>query len=123
MKRIIICLTIIALIIAAGIAAIYTVSEKNDRLYGRIESVLSAYESGGVMEEIESLKSFFEGEYVPTLGAFIDDDSLAEMSVYISRLAPMVESDCDEFRAECEALKAEARKLYLGELPLPFRIL
>lgn len=124
MKRIIISLSIITVIVAVGIMAIMTVSSKNDRLYGHIESVISAYESDGdVNSQIEVLKKYFEDDYVKILGMLVDDDRLAEMSVYINRLQPMLESDCDEFMAECESIRTEARKIYLNELPLPFRVL
>lgn len=124
MKRIVISLSIIAIIIAVGIAALFTVSQKNDRLYGHIESVLSAYKGGrDASPEIAALCGYFENDYAKTLSAIVDDDRLAEMAVYVSRLEPMLQSGCDEFEAECSALRAEARKIYLSELPLIFRIL
>lgn len=124
MKRIIISISIMALIVAVGVAALITAYSENDRLYGKIESVVRAYESGGdVSKEIEALKKFFKQSYAPALGAFVDDETLGELLSFINRLAPMYESGCDEFTAECEALRTEAEKIYLGELPSVFRIL
>ena len=124
MKRIVICISIIAVIIAVGIFTLYSVNTKNDRLYGHIEAVLSAYESGGdVSAEIQSLTDYFENDYVPCLACIINDDLLSDISVQISRLAPMYESDCDEFTSECESIRNGARKIYYRELPVWFRIL
>ena len=123
MKRLIISLSIIAVILAAGFFAIKTVSGQNDRLYGMVESVLREYSSGGdAAGEIGYLKKFFEEEYVRKLSALVDDDKLAGISESIDRLLPMLEADCDEFRAECESIKSGARLIYLNELPAPFRI-
>lgn len=123
MKRIAICLTIIVLIIAVGVFALFSIDRKNDRLYGHIEAVLGAYESGGdTKSEIKSLQSFFEEDYVRTLGCFVNDERLGDISTCISRLEPMLESDCDEFSAECESIREEARQIYIRELPEFFRI-
>ena len=62
MKRLIVSLSIIAIILAVGFFAIMTVSNKNDRLYGKIEAVIEAYEAGsGVSERIGELERFFGG--------------------------------------------------------------
>lgn len=124
MKRVIICLSIIVVIIAVGIFALYSVRTKNDRLYGHIEAVISAYESDGdVPSEISSLRDFFENDYVPSLGCVINDDLLGELWALINRLEPMYDADCDEFTAECESIRNGARKIYYDELPVFFRIL
>lgn len=124
MKRIFVSLTILAVIIAVGIFALFSVSQKNDRLYGHIEAVISAYESDGdTVLEIQNLQNYFELDYVPKLGAFVDDDLLGEIATCISRLEPMLESDCDEFTAECAAIRTTARKIFLNEAPKLFRIL
>lgn len=124
MKRLIVSLSIIAIILAVGIFALITVSNKNDRLYGQIEAVISTYENGGdVSKEISELREFFENDYAKRLRLIVSDEYLGEMSSLISRLEPMVESECDEFTAECEALRNAARKIYLSELPTWERVL
>lgn len=124
MKRIIISLSIIAVIIAAGIFALYSVRTKNERLYGHIEAVLSAYESGGdVPSEISSLREFFEKDYMPSLSCVIKDDLLYDIRLLIDRLEPMYDSDCDEFTSECESILGGARRIYYNELPTFLRIL
>lgn len=124
MKRLVVSLSIIAIILVVGIFAIMTVSNKNDRLYGKIEAVIEAYEAGsGVSERIGELERFFEGEYARRLCSVVSDRYLGEMSAIISKLRPMSESGCDEFTAECAALKEAARKIYLSELPGLERIL
>ncbi len=123
MKRLAVCLTITALIIAVGIFALYSIDRKNDRLYGHIEAVLGAYEEGGdAQKEITSLREYFDGEYVRALGCFVNDDRLGELSAAISRLEPMLYAGCDEFTAECESIREEARQIYVRELPEFFRI-
>ena len=124
MKRIIVCLVIIGVIIAAGIFSCMVVAAKNDRLYGHIESVLSAYDSGGdAMPAIEDLENYFKRDYAPMLACFVNDEMIGELALTISRLKPMYESDCDEFSAECEAVRESADRIYKSEVPSFFRIL
>lgn len=124
MKRLIVSITIIGVIIAVGVVAIMTVNAKNQRLYGHIEAVLSEYNGGSdPTAEIEKLESFFSSRYAPNLGYFVNDDELQEIEIMISKLKPMYDSDCDEFSAECESIKAAAKKIYLNELPCFYRIL
>lgn len=124
MKRVIVCLVIIGVIIATGIFSCAAVAAKNDRLYGHIESVLSAYDSGGdASSAIDDLERYFRTDYAPKLACIIDDEMIGELALVISRLKPMYESDCDEFSAECEAVRASAERIYKSEVPSFFRIL
>ena len=124
MKRVIVCLFIIGAIIAAGIFSCMVVAAKNDRLYGHIESVLDIYDSGeDAASAIDELESYFRRDYAPKLACFINDEMLGDRAVAISRLKPMYESDCDEFSAECEAVRESADRIYKSEVPSFFRIL
>ena len=124
MKRVVICLVIIGVIIAAGIFSCMVVAAKNDRLYGHIESVLSIYDAGGdANSAISDLENYFRTDYAPKLACFVNDEMIGELAVTISRLKPMYESDCDEFSAECEAVRAGADRIYKSEVPSFFRIL
>ena len=124
MKRLAVCIAIIAAIIAAGIFSVDAVSEKNKKLYGRIDSVLEAYGAGGeTAEAISELEDYFHGDYAPRLACIVDDDSLFEMSVSVNKLRAMYESGCDEFTAECEAIRAGAEKILKSEAPGIYRLL
>lgn len=124
MKRFIISIAIICAIVAAGIFSCAAVYEKNTRLYGHITGVLEAYGSDGdVGSEISSLESFFEKEYAPGLCRIVNDERIGEISVMISRLRAMYQSDCDEFTSECEAIKKSAENIFRAELPDLYRLL
>lgn len=124
MKRIVICVVIIVVIIAAGIFSCAVVASKNDRLYGHIQSVLDIYGAGGdATEALDDLENYFRKDYAPKLACLIDDEMIGELAMLISRLKPMYESECDEFSAECEAVRSGAEKIYQSELPSFFRIL
>ncbi len=123
MKRIIICIGIIAVIIALGCSAIAYISVHNSKLYGKIDEVIASYEQDeGVVQSISELREYYN-EYSRRLGCITNDDSLAEISVSISRLAPMYESECDEFAAECAQIKEYAKKILDSEIPCWYRIL
>lgn len=123
MKRIIISIGIIAAIIALGCSAIAYIEVHNSKLYGKIDKVVSSYESGsGVESSIAELSDYFK-RYQKRLGCIVGDDELAEMSMSVSRLLPMYQSDCDEFAAECVEIKSYAQKIIDFQIPYWYRIL
>lgn len=124
MKRIIISLVIIGVIVAVGVFSCAVVASKNSKLYGHIESVVSEYGSDGDTEAaIAELERFFSEDYAPPLSAIVNDEMLSELATVIYRLRPMLESGCDEFTAECEAIKTGAAKILRSEMPSLSRIL
>ena len=117
MKRIIISIGIIAVIIALGCSAIAYIAVHNSKLYGKIDEVIASYEQNkGVVQSISELEYFYR-KYSRRLGCITNDESLAEISVSISRLAPMYESKCDEFTAECTQIKEYAKKSSIPKFP------
>lgn len=123
MKRIIISIGIIAAIIALGCSAIAYIEVHNSKLYGKIDEVISSYEQDkNVTQSISELRDFFE-KYSRKLGCIISDEELAQISVSISRLTPMYESECDEFTAECVQIREYAKKILDLEIPYWYRIL
>lgn len=123
MKRIIISITIITAIIAIGCSAIFYIDSQNRKLYGKIEMVLNAYsQDEGVEESINELKSYFS-IYQKGLACFVAEEELMDISEAISKLLPMYQSDCDEFTAECEAIKNLTERIKSNEIPTWYRIL
>lgn len=123
MKRIIISITIITVIIAIGCSAIFYIDSQNQKLYGKIEMVKKAYTDGaGVEESISGLQVYFDG-YIKGLSCIVPEDELMEISEAIAKLLPMYQSDCDEFLAECEAIKNLAGRIRSNEVPTWHKIL
>lgn len=123
MKRIIISIAIIAMIAAAGSMAILYIGEANSRLLGQLELVEKAYSEGGDTAREIALLSRSYKSLRRVLGIIADDDDVEEVGALISRLLPMLESDCDEFLAECRMIRSAAAKIYSGELPTLDKIL
>ncbi len=123
MKRIIICIAIIAAIIALGCSAIAYIEVNNSKLYGKIDKVISSFDMDSEVESsIADLNDYFK-KYKKMLGCIVGDDELYEMELSISRLLPMYQSDCDEFTAECNQIKTCAKKMLDAEMPYWYRIL
>lgn len=124
MKRLIISITIIGVIVAVGIYALSSVSQKNERLYGLVEEVLNVYNEGkDPSSKIDKLSEYVNGPYAHRLAYFVEEDELQEIRLMISRLKPMIESGCDEFTAECKAILVAAEHIFLDEFPAIYRIL
>ncbi len=124
MKRLAVCIAIIAAIVAAGVFSIGLVSSKNERLYGMVRGVIETYEAGGdVSGRINELTDFFKEDYAPKLACVVNDGMLAEMAASASKLEAMYQSGCDEFTAECEALLTGADRILRSELPAAYRVM
>lgn len=123
MKRLFISIGILAVIIALGCSAISYIDAKNSKLYGKIEMVIKAYDSGdGVAESIESLNEYFD-HYEKMLGCIVSDEMLMDMAESVARLMPMYLAECDEFTAECRNIITCAEAIRKYETPNWYRIL
>lgn len=122
MKRIVISIVIIAAIISAGCLAIGYIGEENEIIYGKIEEVLNAEGDAATKEAVRELERAFE-KYENRLSCIVDEDILEEMSAAVSMLMPMYEASSDEFTAQCELVKAYAKRLLDREIPTLPRVM
>ena len=100
MKRIIISIGIIAVIIALGCSAIAYIAVLITKINGKIDEVIASYEQNkGVVQSISELEDFYR-KYSRRLGCITNAEGLAEISVSISRLAPICESECGYVRVD-----------------------
>lgn len=116
MKRLIIGIVIIVCIIALGIFAIAYISEQNTRLYGKIEEVLIAYDSG---EEVAPLLDELEDiayNYSRKLTLFVNDEELSEMLETVAMMRAFYSSDPPEFKAQAARLRYLAERIYSDEV-------
>ncbi|MCD7732815.1 MAG: DUF4363 family protein [Oscillospiraceae bacterium] len=122
MKRILISIVIIAAIIAAGCFAIAGIEAENTKIYGKIEKVLSSSTEEEAEEAVSDLEEAFR-EYSKRLSCVVDEDILEEMEGAVYMLRPMLESNSDEFTAQCELLRSYAKRILDREIPTLGRIL
>ncbi|MCD8007307.1 MAG: DUF4363 family protein [Oscillospiraceae bacterium] len=122
MKRILISIVIIAAIIAAGCFAIAGIEAENTKIYGKIEEVLSADSQEEAEAAVGELEEAFK-EYSRRLSCIVDEDILEEMEGAVYMLKPMLESNSDEFTAQCELLRSYAKRILDREIPTLGRVL
>ncbi|MCD7823292.1 MAG: DUF4363 family protein [Oscillospiraceae bacterium] len=122
MKRILISIIIIAAIIAAGCFAIAGIEAENAKIYGAIEEVLNSESEEEAAAAVEELEDAFR-EYSKRLSCIVDEDILEEMEGAVCMLKPMLQSDSDEFTAQCELIRSYAKRILDREIPSPGRIL
>ncbi len=122
MKRIFISIVIIAAIIAAGCFAIAGIEAENMKIYGKIEEVLSSSTQEEAEAALDGLEEAFR-KYSKKLSCIVDEDILEEMEGAMYMLRPMLESESDEFTAQCELLRSYAKRILDREIPSIGRIL
>ncbi len=122
MKRILISIVIIAIIIAAGCFAIAGIEAENTKIYGAIEEVLDSESEEEAVEAVNKLEDAFK-EYSKRLSCIVDEDILEEMEGAVYMLMPMLESNSDEFTAQCELIRSYAKRILDREIPTLGRIL
>ncbi len=122
MKRIIISVIIIVAIIAAGCFAIVGIEAENTKIYGAIEEVLNSSSQEEAEVAVGELEEAFR-EYSKRLSCIVDEDLLEEMEGAVYMLRPMLESNSDEFTAQCELLRSYAKRILDREIPTLGRIL
>ncbi len=122
MKRIFISIVIIAAIIAAGCLAIAGIEAENTKIYGKIEEVLNANSEEETEAALNELEEAFV-KYSKRLSCIVDEDILEEMEGAVYMLRPMLESNSDEFTAQCELIRSYAKRILDREIPTLGRIL
>ncbi|MCD7771882.1 MAG: DUF4363 family protein [Oscillospiraceae bacterium] len=122
MKRILISIVIIAAIIAAGCLAIAGIETENTKIYGKIEEVLDSESEEEAEAAVQELEEAFR-DYSKRLSCIVDEDILEEMAGAVYMLKPMLESNSDEFTAQCELIRSYAKRILDREIPSLGRIL
>ncbi len=122
MKRILISIVIIAAIIAAGCLAIAGIETENTKIYGKIEEVLNSESEEEAEAAVQELEEAFL-DYSKRLSCIVDEDLLEEMEGAVYMLKPMLESNSDEFTAQCELIRSYAKRILDREIPTLGRIL
>ncbi len=120
MKRLTAALVIIGMIIAVGIFAIVYISAGNDRIYGRIEEVLTSSEEA-VIQAVERLSSEATS-YARSMGLLADDKLLRRLTGLVGELRIFTD-DSREVARICHEIEDVCNELMDNELPKLGRIL
>ncbi len=123
MKRLVLSISIIAVIAAMGIVTIFFIKGQNEKLYGKLDLVLYKYENGqDPSQELAELEVYAEG-YVEKLSYVADEELLGDLYESVVTLRTLYFDSSEEFRTECERIRLLAERIYLKEIPQMGRIL
>lgn len=123
MKRLVLSISIIAVIAAMGIVTIFFIKGQNEKLYGKLDLVLYKYENGqDPSQELAELEVYAEG-YVAKLSYVADEELLGDLYESVVTLRTLYFDSSEEFRTECERIRLLAERIYLKEIPQMGRIL
>lgn len=123
MKRLVLSISIIAVIAAMGIMTIFFIQSQNEKLYGKLDLVLYKYENNeDVSKELAELEEFAR-EYTKKLNYFADEEKLEELYEAVITLKTLYFDSSEEFRTECARIRLLADMIYRREIPDIGRIL
>lgn len=120
MKRVKLCIFIIAMIISMSVYTLYTLGKRNIQLYEYLDRIKSIYLADKNDPRIEpmiaELGSYWRDYYV-NISFLIQSSQLGDISDSVARLYPLWQSDCDEFLSEIESIRYQTALLYDNEFP------
>lgn len=123
MKRLVLSISIIAVIAAMGIVTMFFIQSQNEKLYGKLDLVLYKYENNeDVSKELTELEEF-AWEYTKKLDYFADEEKLEELYEAVITLKTLYFDSSEEFRTECARIRLLADRIYRREIPDMGRIL
>lgn len=123
MKRLVLSISIIAVIAAMGIMTIFFIQSQNEKLYGKLDLVIYKYENNeDVSKELAELEEFAR-EYTKKLDYFADEEKLEELYEAVITLKTLYFDSSEEFRTECARIRLLADRIYRREIPDIGRIL
>ena len=108
MVRIKISIGIIAAIIILGVAGIFVLDHKTDRVIDMLEETKKYSDAGDTQMAIEAVgKLEQEWERYHTFASiFVRNDKITSVQTSMSRLRPLIEKDNDELNAEYENVRS-----------------
>lgn len=117
MKRLKICVWLMAGIILLSSVSLVVTKKSNDRLFSLIDEVNQSYESGeNVQEAIGELEEYWVKYYI-RISYIAKTDHLNEISSSVGRLRFLYENDSDEFSSELETIKVRVKIIYSSQVP------
>lgn len=119
MVRIKISIGIIAAIIILGVAGIFVLDHKTDRVIDMLEETKKYSDASDTQMAIEAVgKLEQEWERYHTFASiFVRNDKITSVQTSMSRLRPLIEKDNDELNAEYENVKSGLEWIIESEIP------
>lgn len=118
MKRIAICLGIIAAVLIGSVFTLHSMSRSNLEVFDRVDDIIQLYgeNSAEVKSEIEELEQCWEECYV-WYSYYTPSAALDDVSYSVAKLNAIYENQSDEFIAECESIKYRIQRIYDRQFP------
>jgi hypothetical protein len=118
MKRIIVCVCVIAAILALSAGSLFMLKSANEKLYRYIDNCTESYflDSNDLEERLAELENYW-GEYYVKVFFLTRSSSLDDISCSVSRLRYLLEEDSDEFASELNSVRFRAYLIYESQIP------
>jgi hypothetical protein len=118
LKRITLCIAILAVIVAVSAGSLFMLGRVSDGLYRRIDSCLESYysDSNDIGEQIEALEDYW-GEYYVKASFLTRSAVLDDISCSVARLEPLLDVQGEEFVSELNSIRYRAYLVYESQVP------
>lgn len=118
MKRITLCLGIIAAIFVGSFFSLHFMDKNNCEIFDRVNEIERLYseDSADIKSEIKGFEECWEKYYV-RYSYYTPSATLDEVSYSVAKLSAIYENQSDEFIAECESIKYRVQRIYDRQFP------
>jgi len=118
-KRVRICVYIITIIVVFSISMLFVLKTYNEKLIEKIDSALLSWQNNEIetaLNKVDDVNSYWE-TYYKGISFIIQSDKIEHLNSCIAKLKPLLETENDEFYAECESIKFGIRMILDSSIP------
>ncbi|MFT3951843.1 MAG: DUF4363 family protein [Oscillospiraceae bacterium] len=125
MKRLVLCVCILAVILAQSICGVVLLRHCNTEVQCAVEQAVSDARSGDREQTLCALDEVSTEwrQYYKRVNFLIQTSKLEQIAISVSRLHALYEADCAEFYAECDVVLNALDAIYENEFPHIYSII
>lgn len=118
MRRVGLCIAIIAGIITISVISLFILSKNNKEVFAKINEITRLYDedSDEVPQKIEELEDYWEKYYI-RISFVAQSSTLDDISYSVAKLGSLYDQESDEFISECESIKYWVGRVYDSQFP------
>ena len=119
MKRVFLCVFILAVMIGSSIYLLNKIEEKGSQITKTIDNAISLFEAGDFNKSAEKINQATQqwSDYYVLLSLVMPNENIQQITQSVSKLTALLKDCKEEFIAECESVKYAINLLYENEYP------
>ncbi len=119
MKRLILCIAILAVIITGSVLSLLLINNKNQQLIETLDAITVYAEDRKTDQALEKIEEFSRlwKKYYVCVSFLVESSCLEDISSSCAKLKALLLKDSEELYSECETIKYGINLIYNNEFP------